>query len=169
MGVFSGGRFTLGLGAAENLNEHVVGQGWPMARARHERLAESAQIIRELFSGGYVNFAGRHFTVERARLSDLPDAPVRIGIAASGDDSVQLAAGLGDGLIMAEPDAGLVDAFAVAGGSQKPKFTQVPVCYDADESAAVERAGRLWRWARLAGTSWPNCQNLGRSPPLRKA
>jgi G6PDH family F420-dependent oxidoreductase len=152
MGVLSDGRFTLGLGAGENLNEHVVGQGWPMARARHERLGESVRIIRELFSGGYVSFAGRHFTVERARLFDLPDTPVGIGIAASGEDSVQLAAELGDALITAEPQADLASAFSRAGGSQKPRFTQVPVCYDADESAARERAGRLWRWA-TAG--WP--------------
>src|SRR5580693_7747877 len=92
VGVLSGGRFTLGLGAGENLNEHVVGGGWPAPRTRHERLGEAADIIRALFTGEYVNFSGCHFDVERAKLYDLPDTPVPIGIAVSGSDSVQLAA-----------------------------------------------------------------------------
>lgn len=147
MGVLSGGRFTLGLGAGENLNEHVAGYGWPMTRVRHERLSESVRIIRALLGGEYVSFAGRYFTVERAKLFDLPDAPIKIGMAASGAESVRLAAELGDCLITAEPDADLVRSFRGAGGSNKPKFTQVPVCYDTDESAAIKRAHRLWRWA----------------------
>ena len=145
--LLSEGRFTLGLGAGENLNEHIIGEGWPMTRTRHERLRESTQIIRELFGGEYVNFAGQHFTVERAKLFDLPEQPPRIAIAASGDDSVRLAAELGDGMITAEPDAGLVGAFAAAAGGPKPTFTQVPVCYDEDDATAREQARRLWRWA----------------------
>jgi G6PDH family F420-dependent oxidoreductase len=147
MGVLSSGRFTLGLGAGENLNEHVIGGAWPVARTRQERLKESVQIIRELFTGEYVNFSGRHFTVERARLFDLPDSPVKIGIAASADGSLQLAVDLADCLITAEPDAGLASGFFAAGGEGKPAFTQVPLCYDQDEEAARERARRLWRWS----------------------
>ncbi|HET9893829.1 MAG TPA: TIGR03557 family F420-dependent LLM class oxidoreductase [Streptosporangiaceae bacterium] len=151
MGLLSNGRFTLGLGAGENLNEHVVGAGWPMTRARHERLRESVQIIRKLFSGDYVNFSGRHFTVERAKLFDLPEKQVPIGIAASGGDSVALAADLGDCLIAAEPDASLVRGFASAGGKDKRTYTQIPLCYDADTSAARDRAVHLWRWS---ATGW---------------
>src|SRR5579871_2243701 len=92
MGELSQGRFTLGLGAGENLNEHVTGSGWPVPRVRHERLAEAVRIIRELFTGEYVNFQGRHYTVERAKLYDLPEHQVPIGIALSGSDSVSLAA-----------------------------------------------------------------------------
>jgi G6PDH family F420-dependent oxidoreductase len=147
MGVLSGGRFTLGLGAGENLNEHVVGQGWPLVRERHERLRESVQIIRELFGGDYVSFSGRHFSAERAKLFDRPDAPVPIGIAASGPDSVGLAAELGDCLITAEPDADLTKALNNAGGQDLPKYTQVPLCYDSDTATARERALRLWRWS----------------------
>jgi G6PDH family F420-dependent oxidoreductase len=77
LGVLSSGRFTLGLGAGENLNEHVIGGGWPMGRVRQERLAEAVEIIRSLFTGDYVNFSGQHFQVERARLYDLPDSPPR--------------------------------------------------------------------------------------------
>ena len=67
------GRFTLGLGAGENLNEHVVGRGWPPANVRHEMLAEAVEIIRELFDGGYVSTTGQHFRVDSAKLWDLPD------------------------------------------------------------------------------------------------
>jgi G6PDH family F420-dependent oxidoreductase len=80
MGVLSGGRFTLGLGAGENLNEHVTGGGWPSPRVRHERLAEAAAIIRGLFGGDYFSFTGRHFQVDRAKLYDLPDRQVPIGL-----------------------------------------------------------------------------------------
>ncbi len=147
MGILSGGRFTLGLGAGENLNEHVVGGGWPSARIRHERLGEAAQIIRALFGGDYVNFSGRHFEVERAKLFDLPDTPVPIGIAVSGADSISLAADHADCMIATEPDGALVDGFDQAGGSAKPKYGQLPVCYDADGKAARARARQLWRWA----------------------
>ncbi len=91
VGVLSENRFTLVLGAGENLNEHVVGGGWPAPRIRHERLREAAQIIRALFTGEYVSFSGCHFEVERAKLYDLPDTRVQIGIAVSGPDSVHLA------------------------------------------------------------------------------
>jgi G6PDH family F420-dependent oxidoreductase len=147
MGVLSGGRFTLGLGAGENLNEHVVGGGWPSPRVRHERLSEAIRIIRHLFTGEYVNFSGRHFEVERARLYDLPDTPVPIGVAASGTESAQLAADQGDGLIATEPDASLIGDFNQAGGEAKPKYGQLAICYDPDERAARARARRLWRFA----------------------
>jgi G6PDH family F420-dependent oxidoreductase len=152
MAVLSGGRFTLGLGAGENLNEHVVGGGWPAPRVRHERLDEAAQIIRELFGGDYVSFSGRHFQVERARLFDLPDRPVPIGVAVSGPESVALAARRADCMIATEPDKSLTEGFAQSGGASKPRYGQIPVCYDTDEGVARERARRLWRWA-LPG--WP--------------
>lgn len=145
--VLSSGRFTLGLGAGENLNEHVTGSGWPMPRVRHERLAEAVQIIRQLFDGGYVNFQGAHFTVERAKLYDLPDEPVPIGIAASGPDSVRLAAAQGDALISVEPDGALFGQYDELAGSGKPKYGQLPVCYGPDERAAWQLAAKLWRWA----------------------
>src|SRR6478609_2209892 len=88
MGLLSQGRFTLGLGAGENLNEHVVGRGWPSVRVRQEMLGEAVQIIRELFGGDLVDFTGEHFRVESARLWDLPDEPVPLAIAVSGGRSV---------------------------------------------------------------------------------
>lgn len=147
VGVLSNGRFTLGLGAGENLNEHVVGGGWPVARVRHERLAEAVEIIRDLFTGEYVNFTGQHFTVERAKLYDLPGQPPPIGIAVSGPDSVDLAARYADAMITVEPDPGLVRDFDEAGGADKPKYGQLAICYDQDEKNARARARELWRWA----------------------
>ncbi|MEJ7763510.1 MAG: TIGR03557 family F420-dependent LLM class oxidoreductase [Thermomicrobiales bacterium] len=80
----SGGRFRLGLGAGENLNEHVVGQGWPAVGVRHEMLSEAIDIIAALLSGDQVNYRGDHFDVESARLYDAPEVPVQIGVAVSG-------------------------------------------------------------------------------------
>src|SRR5437667_136337 len=79
VGVLSRAVFTLGLGAAENLNEHITGAGWPAARVRHERLEEAVEIIRQLFAGEYVSYQGRHFQVERAKLYDLPDQAPPVG------------------------------------------------------------------------------------------
>ncbi len=152
VGVLSDGRFTLGLGAGERLNEHVTGGGWPSARVRHERLAEAAEIIRSLFSGDYMSYAGQYYQVERARLYDLPDAPPPIAIAVSGPESIRVAADHGDALIATEPDAELVSGFDQAGGAGKPRYGQLPVCYDADPSAARTRARELWRWAT---PGWP--------------
>ncbi|MGH3171191.1 MAG: TIGR03557 family F420-dependent LLM class oxidoreductase [Trebonia sp.] len=147
VGVLSGGRFTLGLGAGENLNEHVIGAGWPSPRVRHERLGEAAEVIRALFSGDYVTYRGRHFQVDRAKLYDLPDSPPRIAMAVSGPEAVRVAAQQADGLISVEPRGDLVRDFDAAGGKGKPKYGQLAVCYDTDEKAALTRARELWRWA----------------------
>jgi G6PDH family F420-dependent oxidoreductase len=144
--LLSGGRFTLGLGSGENLNEHVVGGGWPGVDVRHERFVEAVEIIRALFAGGYVNRRGRHFDADSAKLWDLPDTPPPIGIAVSGRQSCELAGRLGDVMIAVEPDAELGEMFDAAGGSGKPRVGQVPVCFDPDRDAAVTRAHRLFRW-----------------------
>lgn len=147
IGVLSSGRFTLGLGAGENLNEHVVGAGWPMPAVRQARLAEAVEIIRGLFSGEYVTYEGEHFRVDRAKLYDLPSEPVPIGIAVSGSGGVSLAARHADCLISVEPVQELVSGFNAAGGEAKPKYGQLAVCYDPDEQAALKRARDMWRWA----------------------
>ncbi|MGN6792361.1 MAG: TIGR03557 family F420-dependent LLM class oxidoreductase [Streptosporangiaceae bacterium] len=148
MGVLSSGRFTLGIGAGENLNEDVVGAAWPVTRVRHERLAEAVQIIREMFGGGWVNFSGKHYRVEHAKLLDLPGRPVPIAIALSRSDSVKLAAEYGDAVITTEPDRDLVAAYGRAAGMSKPRYGQMPICYDTDAARAQHTAQRLERWAR---------------------
>jgi G6PDH family F420-dependent oxidoreductase len=147
--LISGGRFTLGLGAGENLNEHIVGGGWPGVDVRQEMFVEAIRIIRELFDGGYVNFRGEHFDVESAKLWDVPDQRVPIGIAISGRQSAQIAGELGDVMIAVEPKGELGEMFEAAGGAGKPKVGQLPICYDTDEAAATERAHSLFRWFGL--------------------
>lgn len=150
MQILSGGRFRLGLGAGENLNEHVVGQRWPMVGERHEMLEEAVEIIGALFAGdGTVNYRGRHFQVESAVLYDLPDEPVPIGIAVSGADSCALAGAHADLMIATEPKAELVEAFDATGGADKPRVGQVAVCWDPDRDAAVARAHEQFRWFGL--------------------
>src|SRR3954466_15089017 len=106
--ILSDGRFTLGLGAGESLNEHVVGGGWPPADVRQEMLVEAIHIIRDLFDGdGYTNFRGEHFDVESAKVWDLPDKRVPIGIAVSGKPSCEIAGELADAMIAVEPEAEL--------------------------------------------------------------
>jgi G6PDH family F420-dependent oxidoreductase len=147
--LLSDGRFTLGLGAGENLNEHVVGAGWPPADVRQEMLVEAIQVISDLFDGGYTNFRGEHFDVESAKLFDLPEKRVPIGVAVSGPQSCQIAGELADAMIAVEPDAELGERFDAAGGAGKPRIGQMPICYDTDRDAAVTRAHSLFRWFGL--------------------
>jgi G6PDH family F420-dependent oxidoreductase len=159
--LLANGRFTLGLGAGENLNEHVVGEPWPPVDTRHERFEEALEIIRSLFGGGYVNYRGRHFQVESAKIWDLPDTPPPIGVAVSGRQSCRLAGRLADAMIAVEPKAELGAMFDAAGGAGKPRIGQLPVSYDADRDAAVARAHQQFRWfaggwkvnAELPGTA----------------
>lgn len=146
MGLLTNNRFTLGLGAGENLNEHVVGP-WPPANQRHEMLTEAVQIISRLFDGGYVDFGGRHFTVDSAKLWDLPVERVPIGVAVSGDQGVDLFAPLADHLIAVEPDADLVARWDDArAGRDSRRIGQLPICWAPDRDEAVRIAHDQFRW-----------------------
>jgi G6PDH family F420-dependent oxidoreductase len=148
--ILSRNRFRLGLGSGENLNEHVVGKGWPSVGVRHQMLSEAVEIISALFDGeGHVNFRGRYFDVETAKLWDLPDERVPIGIAVSGPDSCRLAGRTADVMIAVEPKAELGEMFNAAGGQGKPRVGQIAVCYDPDRGAAIERAHDQFRWFGL--------------------
>ncbi|MCW2661189.1 MAG: hypothetical protein JWP83_2341 [Mycobacterium sp.] len=149
--IMSDGRFTLGLGSGENLNEHVVGRGWPAVERRHDMLREAIKIIRELFGGQLVNWRGEYFQVDSARLWDVPDVPVGIAVAMGGSKAVDRFAKLGDHLVAVEPDAELVrewhaarQAANLAGGGRV--VGQIPVCWDPDRDAAVQRAHDQFRW-----------------------
>jgi G6PDH family F420-dependent oxidoreductase len=144
--LLSEGRFTLGLGSGENLNEHVVGQAWPSADLRQEKLVEAVEIIRALFAGGHVNYRGKHFDVESAKLWDLPPQPPPIGLAVSGKQSCEIAGRLADLMIAVEPKAALGEMFDAAGGAGKPRVGQVPVSFDVDRDKAVQRAHESFRW-----------------------
>jgi G6PDH family F420-dependent oxidoreductase len=144
--LLSDGRFTLGLGAGENLNEHVVGGQWPLVGVRHEMLAEAVEIIRALWAGDTVTYRGKHFDVESARIWDLPDATPPIGIAVSGPRGCRLAGRQADAMIATQPQADLRRMFDDAGGLGKPGIGQIAVSYDRDQQSAVKRALDQFRW-----------------------
>ncbi|RAO07069.1 Glucose-6-phosphate dehydrogenase (coenzyme-F420) [Micromonospora noduli] len=145
MALISDGRFTLGVGAGERLNEHVVGQGFPSVRGRHERLREALEIIRLLWQGGYQSYEGRHLQLEDARIFDLPDTLPVIAVAASGEASARLAAELGDGLFATEPDASIVEQYRRAQGAG-PRYAEVPLAWATDEQQAVQAVLQTSRW-----------------------
>jgi G6PDH family F420-dependent oxidoreductase len=153
LGVLSDGRFTLGLGSGENLNEHVVGAGWPTVKVRHAMLAEAIEVIRELHTGELVDFEGDYFDVHSARVWDLPDGGVPLAVAVSGESSIETFAPLADHAIAVEPDDSLVETWnGVAGaprlgpGGSGRVIGQIPVCWDPDEKEAVRRAHDQFRW-----------------------
>ncbi|MDF8266104.1 TIGR03557 family F420-dependent LLM class oxidoreductase [Luteipulveratus flavus] len=148
VGVLSGGRFTLGLGAGERLNEHVTGVGWPSVTVRHEMLREAIQIIRQLWEGGYQSYEGKYLTIDDARVFDLPEESPRMVIASGGAKASSLAAQLGDGLFVTEPKPELVDAYRDAGGDG-PTYAEVPLSYAGSEDEAAESAHRLFRFGQL--------------------
>jgi len=145
----SDGRFRLGLGSGESLNEHVIGQGWPPVNTRHAMLREAIEIIRKLHAGGYVSYRGEHYDVDSARIFDLPDEPVEIGLAVSGQQSCRMAGELADLVISTEPKAELIEMFGAAGGAGKPAVGQLGVCYGTDASKALALAHDQFRWFGL--------------------
>ncbi len=149
--ILADGRFVLGLGSGENLNEHVVGKGWPTIERRQDMLREAIKIIRELFGGRLVSWRGDYFQVDSARLWDVPDVPVGIAVAMGGTNAVDKFAKLADHLVAVAPDEELVDAWhaarqaaSSAGGGRV--VGQIPVCWDPDRDAAIERAHDQFRW-----------------------
>src|SRR5262245_57783805 len=148
------GRFFLGVGTGENLNEHVVGEGWPPAEPRREMLAEAVDVLRLLWKGGEQSHAGQYFRVENARLYTLPDRPPPVMVAAGGKLSAELAGSIGDGLIATSPKPALIDVFQQAGGRKKPRFGKVTVCWARSDEEA----------RRIAHEQWPNAAIPGELP-----
>lgn len=148
--ILADGRFTLGLGSGENLNEHVVGRGWPTIERRQDMLAEAMRIIRELLGGELVNWKGEYFEVDSARIWDVPEVPVAFGVAVSGEKSVNTFATFAEHLIAVEPDAELVsswhDARKAAGLAKSRVIGQIPISWDRNRDKAIERAHDQFRW-----------------------
>jgi len=140
--IMSDGRFTLSLGAGENLNEHVVGRGWPAVDVRHEMLAESIEAILALWNGDYVTYRGKHVTVEDARIFSMPDEAPGLAVAVSGAKSIELAVEHATDMVAVDPDAQLVDDYTMTGGKGR-RIGQVALSYDKDESKAREYALRF--------------------------
>jgi G6PDH family F420-dependent oxidoreductase len=143
------GRFRLGVGAGERLNEHVVGLGWPSASERHLRLGEALDIINLLWDGGYQSYRGEFASLEDARVFDLPDQRIPIAVAVSGEQSLELAIAYADEVVATEPLGDLVAAFREAKGPGAPALTQIPVSWAPDKAVARDNAHRQFRWSAL--------------------
>jgi coenzyme F420-dependent glucose-6-phosphate dehydrogenase len=150
-GLLLPGRFFLGVGSGENLNEHILGDPWPSATVRLEMLEEAIDVIRLLWDGGQQNHYGKHYTVENARIYSLPEVLPPIYVAASGSNAAELAARTGDGMIGVAPATEIVEQYESAGGRGKPKYSEVLVCYHEDESAARKIATEWWPNVAMGG------------------
>jgi len=153
------GRFTLGVGTGEALNEHIIGQHWPSIAVRREMLAEAVDIIRELFKGDDVSYRGNHFTVDNARIYTLPNEPPPIAIAGAGPEAAALAGEKADAFVNYSADPEVVKTFESNGGKGKPKYVQLNVCWAADEAEARKTALRTVPSVALPG-------QLGQELPL---
>ena len=145
------GRFVLGVGSGEALNEHILGSPWPTADVRLEMLEEAVEVMRALWSGDVVSHRGRHYTVDTARIYTLPEEPPKVYVSGFGPKAVDLAARIGDGYITTMPDAEMLQRFRDNGGGDKPGQGGVKVCYAEDQDAGVEIAHRLWANASVPG------------------
>ena len=151
MALLSNNRFTLGLGAGERLNEHIIGAGWPGRVERHERFSEAIDIIQGLLAGKLTNYRGAYFRLDHARLFDRPDSKPPVAIAAGGTEAARLAGRKGDALIATEARSDLVQEFVSSGGLG-PRYAEVALCYAEREEEAQTTAHRYFRWSV---TGWP--------------
>ena len=143
------GRFQLGVGSGEALNEHILGDRWPPAETRLEMLEEAVEVIRTLWQGGNQDHRGKHYLVENARIYDLPDEPPEILVSGFGPQATKLAARIGDGYCTTSPDE-LIELYRSEGG-KGPVQAGTKVCFDSDEAKARETAYRLWPNEHLPG------------------
>ncbi|CAM5715681.1 MULTISPECIES: LLM class F420-dependent oxidoreductase [Streptomyces] len=149
--VMTQGRFRLGLGTGEALNEHILGDPWPPSHVRLEMLEEAIQVMRRLFTGEEVNHHGTHYTVENARLYTVPEEPVPIDISGFGPKATSLAARVGDGYITMMPEEEMVTRFRKGGGGAKLVSGGTKVCYGTDRDECVRTVHRLWYNELLPG------------------
>ena len=149
--VMLGGRFALGVGSGENLNEHVLGDRWPPADVRLEMLEEAVEVMRLLWSGGVKDHHGKHYTVENARIWTMPEEAPPVLISGFGPKAAELAGRVGDGYCGVDPSAELVSLFRESGGGEKPAHAGMKACWDEDETRARKTAHRLWPHEQLPG------------------
>jgi G6PDH family F420-dependent oxidoreductase len=149
-GQLTHGRFVLGVGSGEALNEHVLGDPWPTVERRLEMLEEAVELIRTLWSGEVVSWEGKHYRVDHARIYNLPDEPPEIYVSGFGPKAIELAARIGDGLINTSPEAEVVDQFTEQSGG-KPAHAGAKVAFAPTPEEGWEHAHRLWPNAGLPG------------------
>jgi G6PDH family F420-dependent oxidoreductase len=147
------GRFFLGVGTGENLNEHVLGAKWPAPDERLEMLEEAVGVMRLLWQGGYQTHRGKHYTVENLRIFDLPEEPVEIAVAAMQPQAAELAGRIGDALVNVAPKEKIIDKFEQSGGRGKPKYGQITVCYAKSKADAKKTAFEVWPNALVEGSA----------------
>jgi G6PDH family F420-dependent oxidoreductase len=145
------GRFQLGVGSGEALNEHIFGDAWPTADVRLEMLEEAVEVMRALWTGEFVNHRGRHYTVDHARLYSLPEQPVPVLVSGFGPKATELAGRIGDGYVNVAPEAELVQLFKDSGGAGKVTQAGAKVCWAQDEAEARATVHRLWAHQAVPG------------------
>jgi G6PDH family F420-dependent oxidoreductase len=144
------GKFILGVGSGEALNEHILGDPWPTADVRLEQLEEAVEVIRTLWRGGFVNHRGRHYTVDTARIYTMPDEPPPIYVSGFGPQATELAARIGDGYITTSEDPDLLGLWRDKSGG-KPAQIGKKVCWAEDAATGVDIAHRLWANSGVPG------------------
>jgi G6PDH family F420-dependent oxidoreductase len=144
------GRFNLGVGSGEALNEHILGDAWPNIERRLEMLEEAVEVIRTLWQGGQRSHRGRHYTVENARIYDLPEPPPPVLVSGFGPKAIRVAARIGDGYCTTSPDKEAIDLYRSEGG-KGPVHAGTKVCFMGDEARARATAHRLWPNEALPG------------------
>jgi G6PDH family F420-dependent oxidoreductase len=145
------GRFILGVGSGEALNEHVTGARWPSTNTRLEMLEESVEVMRKLWTGDFVDHHGQHYTVENAKLYTLPDKPPLVYISGFGPKAAALAGRIADGYVSTTPDEDLIKTFRENGGEGKPMQAGYKVCWSTDKAKAVTAAHTIWPTEGLPG------------------
>ena len=145
------GRFFFGVGTGEKLNEHILGDRWPEFEVRAEMLEEAVEVIRKLWQGGVQSHHGRYYTVENARIYDLPEQPPEIIVSGSGPKATDMAGRIGDGYWGMGPQKELVEQFDSVAGPGKPKYAQVTLCWAEDAAAARRTAFEWWPTAAIKG------------------
>ena len=144
------GRFFLGLGTGENLNEHVLGDRWPSHDVRLEMLVEAIDVMRHLWEGDMVDHDGKHYTVENAQLFTLPDENPPIYVAAGGSKTAEVAGSVGDGFIGTAPVEEHIERYQESGGDG-PQYAEVTVCWAEDEDEARQTALEVWPNGAMSG------------------
>ena len=149
-GVLHEGRFNLGVGSGEALNEHILADHWPEADVRLEMLEEAIEVIRTLWEGGQQSHYGPHYAVENARVYDLPEQLPKLIVSGFGPKAIKLAARIGDGFATTSPDKDAIDLYRSEGGTE-PVHAGTKVCYGLDAEEALETVHRLWPNEALPG------------------
>jgi G6PDH family F420-dependent oxidoreductase len=137
------GRFVLGVGTGEALNEHILGDRWPPIATRLQMLEESVAIMRMLWQGEMTTHQGDYYTVQNARIYSCPTTPPPVVVSAFGPAALHVAARIGNGLVTTKPDAAMVAIYRAQGGTG-PAIAAMKVCWDTDEDRARKQAYKLW-------------------------